>query len=79
MFSFIKFSSKVISSAGFLWFRDLVRLSDILKSKHEECEAYVVEIEVWTIFHVYHLGMVISIIFSGLDFLCLITEHWPCV
>jgi E3 ubiquitin-protein ligase BRE1 len=25
--------------------RDLVRLSDILKSKHEECEAYVVEIE----------------------------------
>nr|CAB3468632.1 unnamed protein product [Digitaria exilis] len=25
--------------------RDLVRLSDMLKSKHEECEAYVVEIE----------------------------------
>nr|TKW21994.1 hypothetical protein SEVIR_4G158300v2 [Setaria viridis]TKW21995.1 hypothetical protein SEVIR_4G158300v2 [Setaria viridis] len=25
--------------------RDLVRLSDTLKSKHEECEAYVVEIE----------------------------------
>ncbi|KAJ1260653.1 hypothetical protein BS78_10G249500 [Paspalum vaginatum] len=25
--------------------RDLVKLSDILKSKHEECEAYVVEIE----------------------------------
>jgi len=28
-----------------------VKQSDILKSKHEECEAYVVEIEVWTIFH----------------------------
>ncbi|AQK81194.1 E3 ubiquitin-protein ligase BRE1-like 1 isoform X1 [Zea mays] len=37
--------SKVISSAGFLWLRNLVKQSDILKSKHEECEAYMVEIE----------------------------------
>ncbi|RLN43504.1 E3 ubiquitin-protein ligase BRE1-like 1 isoform X2 [Panicum miliaceum] len=36
--------SKVICAA-FLWLRDLVRLSDILKSKYEECESYVVEIE----------------------------------
>lgn len=54
----------MISSAGFLWLRDLVKQSDILKSKHEECEAYVVEIEVWTIFHAYLLTIVINIMFS---------------
>ena len=65
----------MISSAGFLWLRDLVKQSDILKSKHEECEAYVVEIEVWTIFLVYLSTMVINIIFSGLKILFSTTEH----
>lgn len=69
----------MISSAGFLWLRDLARLSDILKSKHEECEAYVVEIEVCTIFLVDHLVMGISIMFSGLKFLFLVTEHWASI
>jgi hypothetical protein len=56
-----------------------VKQSDILKSKHEECEAYVVEIEVWIIFHVYLSTMVINIIFSGLKISFSTTEHWPCL
>jgi hypothetical protein len=69
----------VISGAGFLCLRDLVKQSDILKSKHEECEAYVVEIEVWTIFHLYLPTMFIDVIFSGLKMLFSMTEHWPCL
>jgi hypothetical protein len=53
---YIIFSIKMISCAGFQWLRDLLSQSGILESKHEECEAYLSEIEVWITLCILLLG-----------------------